>query len=179
LDGAGKTTILNELRFIFNLIEERHEDTMPTVGQNVCKGLFGGIHFTFRDASGTEKFRKYWVDSFKESHIIVFVVDCSNPARFEEVNVELQKLSVNPQLQNAPVLVLAHKQDIAGAVTPDNLRPLLSPSLSAFPIVHFQGSACSAQARFGIEDMLRWACTVDVKLRAQYVDTHKDDPDPD
>jgi len=178
LDGAGKTTILNEIRFIFKLVTERQEETMPTVGQNVCKGVFGGVNFTFRDPAGTEKFRKYWVDTFKESHVIIFVIDCSNPARFEEVNTALQRILQHPFLVNAPLLILAHKQDIVGATKPEELQQLLTPTLGNNLVWRVQGSATTAGHYIGIEEMLRWVCTVDLRARSEYVEAHKNDPDP-
>ncbi len=150
---------------------------------------------------GTERFRKYWVDSFKETHVVVFVIDSMSPyyllclrkylylfiyviigalpSRFDEVNAELQKVIQHPYLINAAFCVLAHKQDLPTATPVEELRDHFAPILGALPMWHVEGSACSSNSRFGLEQMLRWICSLDLRARDEFVELHKNDPDPD
>eukprot|EP01111_Echinosteliopsis_oligospora_P014031 TRINITY_DN5196_c0_g1_i2.p1 TRINITY_DN5196_c0_g1~~TRINITY_DN5196_c0_g1_i2.p1 ORF type:complete len:206 (-),score=53.96 TRINITY_DN5196_c0_g1_i2:96-713(-) len=161
LDGAGKTTILNDIKKLFGQNSQDPNDIMPTIGQNVCKGKRNNLNFTFRDAAGIQKFRRFWENSYAESHAIVFVVDCSSEDRLNESVDELRKVVANKELSEAPICILAHKQDVAEAITPPSLRSTISSIMSDSSSWIVIGSSCRGtySEHFGIDEMINWVTT--------------------
>jgi small GTP-binding protein len=120
-----KTTILNDIKLILNQISQLPQEVLPTIGQNICKGVFNGVTFTFRDAAGIQKFRKYWDDSFKDTDVVVFVVDCSNHTRLHESTEEFRKVVHCPQLTYAPIVIFAHKQDLQPVASDEDVKEVV------------------------------------------------------
>jgi len=184
LDNAGKTTIFNDLRMILGRDTELETEIKPTIGQNVCKGSFMTVGFTVRDVAGTQRFRKYWKDSFKQTDIVVFVIDSSNQERFVEALEEFTQLLLHPSLIYAPVCVLAHKQDVEGAASDQEIGQLLRlDSVKDRPHALLK-SSCRGDygSHYGVRAMMDWATSLTktnatAKRRSDYVAQHKDDPD--
>jgi signal recognition particle receptor subunit beta len=57
------------------------------------------------------------------------VIDSADRRRMEETGVELQQLLDEEKLANVPLLVMANKQDLLNALSPDEVR-FTSTSLS-------------------------------------------------
>ncbi|XP_033833625.2 ADP-ribosylation factor-like 10, partial [Periophthalmus magnuspinnatus] len=73
---------------------------------------------------GGEDLRGYWSEYLGRTHILVFIVDSSDWTRLPVAKSELHRLlKAGPQL---PVVVLANKQDKAGAATISELNEALS-----------------------------------------------------
>eukprot|EP00656_Telonema_subtile_P007042 TRINITY_DN1328_c0_g1_i2.p1 TRINITY_DN1328_c0_g1~~TRINITY_DN1328_c0_g1_i2.p1 ORF type:complete len:273 (-),score=68.09 TRINITY_DN1328_c0_g1_i2:155-973(-) len=69
------------------------------------------------DLGGGQKFRKFWETNFSEMHGMIFVIDAACPERFEESAGELLKMILHPMVEGKPVLILANKQDLPGALS--------------------------------------------------------------
>lgn len=86
LDDAGKTTVLYRLKF------DKYTDSIPTVGFN-CERIRGstggikGVNFLFWDVGGQERVRPLWRQYTRASDGIVYVVDSSDPEKFDEARV--------------------------------------------------------------------------------------------
>jgi small GTP-binding protein len=113
LDNAGKTTLLHKMKF-----GEVVTNSVPTVGFNVETVEYKRLKMTVWDVGGQDKIRILWYHYFEGSNAIVFVVDSTDSARFEEAKYQLYKLLDSNELVGAPLLVLANKQDIVGHAHP-------------------------------------------------------------
>eukprot|EP01137_Pigoraptor_chileana_P025544 Opistho-2@95171 len=105
LDGAGKTTILYQLKLGDRI------NTIPTIGFNVETVELPGVSFCVWDVGGQTKIRPLWQHYFAGSDAIVFVVDSTDAERLLEAKEELAELAASPLLDNACFLILANKQD--------------------------------------------------------------------
>ncbi|XP_045107048.1 ADP-ribosylation factor-like protein 4C [Portunus trituberculatus] len=123
LDSSGKTTALLRLKY------GRYVNTVPTVGFNCERLRSGGCSWVAWDVGGTERVRPLWRAYTRGADAVLFVVDSSSAAdRLEEARHELHVLVRRQATQSAalrrsrpPVLVLANKQDLPSARSPDDM----------------------------------------------------------
>ncbi|XP_075216549.1 ADP-ribosylation factor-like protein 13B [Lycorma delicatula] len=110
LDNAGKSSTAN------SLCNEPVENVIPTVGFNVMKLSHRGYTVIIYDLGGGPQIRDIWSRYFADVHGIIFVVDASDSDRLDECKKVFEDLLVNEKLAGKPFLVLANKQDKAGAL---------------------------------------------------------------
>uniref|UniRef100_A0A8C9N6Q5 ADP-ribosylation factor-like protein 14 n=1 Tax=Serinus canaria TaxID=9135 RepID=A0A8C9N6Q5_SERCA len=123
LDSAGKSTLLYKLRYKDAFI------TMPTIGFNVdMMEARKDFTLTFWDVGGQKKMRELWSNFLEDAGGLLYVVDSSDKRRLEESRREFELLLKNESIKNVPVVVLANKQDLPGAL---NISPGLLGLLSA------------------------------------------------
>jgi len=147
LDGAGKTTILYQLK----LGELVH--TIPTIGFNVESMKYKNIELQAWDAGGQEVFRSMWKHYCQDCDGLMFVVDSADTDRLKEAKEELGKLIDDETMLGSVVLVIANKQDVQGAVNPVELEIRLG--LDKAKQVHRVQSA-SATTGDGLLEGLDW-----------------------
>uniref|UniRef100_A0A8C6T981 ADP ribosylation factor like GTPase 10 n=1 Tax=Neogobius melanostomus TaxID=47308 RepID=A0A8C6T981_9GOBI len=128
LDGAGKSSVLQGLSRsgpdTEPRTEQRSQPTRPTRGFNFISLRVPRCQIDFLEIGGGEDLRGYWSDYLRRTHILVFIVDSSDWSRLSVAKSELHRLlGAEPQL---PVVVLANKQDKAGAASISELREALS-----------------------------------------------------
>ena len=112
LDGAGKTTILYKLKL------NETVESCPTIGFNVeTVSPRKGVTFTVWDVGGQDKIRPLWKHYFRDADGLMFVVDSLDVGRVSEAQKELNGLLSDPQLGGIPVVILANKQDLPGAIS--------------------------------------------------------------
>jgi len=116
LDGAGKTTALYRLKV------EQYVNTVPTIGFNCerVRGTLGksrGLTFLVWDVGGQEKVRPLWRSYTRATDGIIFVLDAADSDTMEEARLELHRTMQYQDNINTPLLVLANKQDLPGALT--------------------------------------------------------------
>ncbi|TNV75666.1 hypothetical protein FGO68_gene9750 [Halteria grandinella] len=109
LDNAGKSTLL------FQLKDKSFRETVPTVGLNVEEITYRGLSLTLWDVSGQAS--RLWKHYFDKINAIIFVVDSSDRERMPRAQEELHRVIQDEELSLAPVLVFANKQDVAGAMS--------------------------------------------------------------
>ncbi|KAL4503314.1 hypothetical protein ABPG72_000920 [Tetrahymena utriculariae] len=108
LDGAGKTSILNQLKV------KKFMETVPTIGLNIETIQYKNLEFLVFDVGG--KVRSLWSHYYDNLDAIIFVVDSTDKERLWQVKDEFRKLSSELSFQNAVVLVLFNKQDLPECV---------------------------------------------------------------
>ncbi|CAL1613803.1 unnamed protein product [Knipowitschia caucasica] len=108
LDGAGKTSLL--CSFTNSWCEER---PLSTQGLNAVSISREDLSIEFLEIGGSAELRQYWLKYLPKALMLVYVVDASNPQLFPLAKTHLHELLVSdPHL---PLMVLANKQDCAGA----------------------------------------------------------------
>ena len=77
LDGAGKTTILYQMKLNETM------STVPTIGFNVEEVNYRGLTFNVWDIGGQTKLRNLWHHYFQGSDAIIYVLDSADEERLE------------------------------------------------------------------------------------------------
>ncbi|XP_071485765.1 ADP-ribosylation factor 1-like 2 [Diadema antillarum] len=121
LDAAGKTTILYRVKF------NEAVTTIPTIGFNVeTVTPVPNVTLCVWDVGGQQKVRALWQHYFCETHGLVFVVDSADKARLWEARDELMRALTNPYMTpGIPVVVLANKQDLPGALSASEITDIM------------------------------------------------------
>lgn len=119
LDGAGKTTILYQLK-VGEVV-----NTVPTIGFNVENVSYKNINFDVWDVGGQDQMRPMWRHYYKNARGLVFVVDSNNPERLQEAREELDQMLNEEELQDVPLLVFANKKDLPNALPTSELSERL------------------------------------------------------
>lgn len=121
LDRSGKTSILYRSKL------REHINCVPTTAFNVeTVRPSKELKFKIWDVGGRDQNRPLWKAYVRQTDALIFVVDCANEPRIEEAREELFNLVNSAQLNGAPILVLANKQDKPNAVRPTELINKLS-----------------------------------------------------
>ncbi|KFU90700.1 ADP-ribosylation factor-like 11, partial [Chaetura pelagica] len=116
LDFAGKSTLLYKLK------HGRAVETCPTVGFNVeslqtpCR-----VAFTLWDVGGRGSLRASWPGYLEDTDTLIFVLDSTDTARLPEAAAALEGALRHPSMAGVPVLLLANKQEVPGALAPAEL----------------------------------------------------------
>ena len=126
LDAAGKTTLLYQLKL------GEHTATVPTLGFNVETVSYRNIEFMVWDMGGQDKIRQLWSHYYEGTQALIFVVDSADAERMDEARQELHKLMEQEELKDAVLLVYANKQDVAGALSVQQV----AESLQLLSLIH-------------------------------------------
>lgn len=136
LDNAGKTTILKK----FN--GEDIHSVSPTLGFNIKTFDHNGYKLNVWDVGGQKSLRSYWKNYFECTDGVIWVVDSADKRRLEDCAEELHSLLLEEQLAGATLLVFANKQDLPGALSPEEIKEVLD--LDSIKTHHWQIIKCSA-----------------------------------
>ncbi|XP_078670431.1 uncharacterized protein LOC144910825 [Branchiostoma floridae x Branchiostoma belcheri] len=132
LDGVGKSS------FLACIANQDCRQTMkPTEGFNVMCIQTRQTSLNIWEIGGTENVRSYWANFLPNTDVLVFVVDSTDEARLPLAREELHKVLSHPALKTVPLMVLANKQDVGGALSVDQVSSALHlNSLPANRVVH-------------------------------------------
>ena len=159
LDNAGKTTILKQFS------GEDIDKIEPTLGFNIKSLEHRSFKLNVWDVGGQRTIRAYWRNYFEQTDGLIWVVDSSDRARLETCRDELFSLLGQEKLAGASLLIFANKQDIAGALSSDEIAEVLQ--LKTNPIFskrHWSIFGCSAVTGNGLVNGIDWM-TDDVASR--------------
>ncbi|URE02657.1 ADP-ribosylation factor-related protein [Musa troglodytarum] len=164
VDKAGKTTLLEKLKSLFSKLEGLPPDRIvPTVGLNIGRVEASNAKLVFWDLGGQIGLRTIWEKYYEEAHAIVYVIDAGCPSSFEDSKSALGKVLRHEDLQGAPLLILANKQDLPGAVSTEELARYLDLKELNERLHMFE--AVSAYNGTGIKFAIDWL--VDVMERSK------------
>ncbi|NXS94743.1 ARL11 protein, partial [Jacana jacana] len=147
LDFAGKSTLLYKLK------NGRAVETCPTVGFNVeslqtpCR-----LSFTLWDVGGQGSLRASWPHYLEDTRTLVFVLDSTDTARLPEAAAALEEVLSYPSMTGVPVLLLANKQEVPGALSPAELGERLQVGRLVERRWMLRG--CSAHTGQGLQEAL-------------------------
>jgi small GTP-binding protein len=119
--GSGKTSILNALQGIFD------RKPKPSLGfKPISMQLGETVNVKFYDLGGGKKIRNIWSEYYHDVHAVLYVFDASLKGDQLEDSIALfQSTMMNPGLQDKPLLIIANKQDIKGALTAAQMSSFL------------------------------------------------------
>ncbi|XP_070399367.1 LOW QUALITY PROTEIN: ADP-ribosylation factor 6 [Nothobranchius furzeri] len=117
LDGSGKTSLLYKLKYNENVV------TVPTAGFTVESLEIDGKspELTVWDVGGQRKMRPHWRHYYYETAGLMFAVDSQNERRLDEARKELHRVLRQDSLRGVPLVVLANKQALPDALSPQSL----------------------------------------------------------
>jgi small GTP-binding protein len=151
LEASGKSSLIERIR------QGEFTPASLTIGLNVTSFLSEGAKLVNCDVSGHKSFRSIW-DSLivGRPDIVVYVVDASDGATLDEAKDVLARYVLEADLlKGLPVLVLANKQDLEGALNPEQLTNKLNlPELMQSRKWKVIGT--STKTGSGIQDILEW-----------------------
>eukprot|EP00455_Lapot_gusevi_P048350 TRINITY_DN6662_c0_g3_i5.p1 TRINITY_DN6662_c0_g3~~TRINITY_DN6662_c0_g3_i5.p1 ORF type:complete len:181 (+),score=35.79 TRINITY_DN6662_c0_g3_i5:117-659(+) len=114
LQNAGKSTfvrVITDGEFI--------EDMIPTIGFNMHKITKNKVQIKLWDLGGQQKFRSMWERYCRGVQVIIFVMDAADVNNVAAAKAELDDILSKPALTNIPLLVLANKNDLPDAMSPE------------------------------------------------------------
>ena len=124
LDGAGKTSILYQLKFS-GLIK-----TTQTIGFNIETIKYKDLYIDIWDIGGFSIFPNdediiLFKHYYQNTDGIIFVIDCNDKKRFGKANKGLLEIIKDEKLKNLPLLIFGNKQDLNEAISPNELTKYL------------------------------------------------------
>ncbi|EIW76087.1 ARF SAR [Coniophora puteana RWD-64-598 SS2] len=149
LDSAGKTTILYRLQ-IGEVVS-----TIPTIGFNVETVQYKNIKFQVWDLGGQSSIRPYWRCYFPNTSAIIYVIDASDHARLQTSRTELLTMLSEEELSGVPLLVFCNKQDVDGALKPEEVSDKLGLAGGETSRQWSVRGSCATRGE-GLEDGLDW-----------------------
>jgi len=132
LDNAGKTTILKK----FN--GEDISSISPPLGFNFQTLEYGGYKLNVWDVGGQKTIRSYWRNYFEATDGLIWVVDSADRRRLRDCRDELFGLLSQEKLAGASLLIFANKQDLDGALKPDEIAEALDLKSDIFAKRHWE-----------------------------------------
>uniref|UniRef100_A0A098M1U2 ADP-ribosylation factor-like protein 14 n=1 Tax=Hypsiglena sp. JMG-2014 TaxID=1550645 RepID=A0A098M1U2_9SAUR len=121
LDSSGKSTLLYKLKCNEVFLTE------PTIGFNVeMIKTSKDMTLTIWDVGGQQKMRTAWDNYLEDTDCLVYVVDSSDKRHLEESKKELELILKHDTIKNVPVVVLANKQDLPGALSAEEITQRLN-----------------------------------------------------
>ncbi|KAI8915148.1 hypothetical protein PhCBS80983_g04596 [Powellomyces hirtus] len=157
LDNAGKTTLLEKIKSTFSGIAGLPpEKIAPTVGLNVGKVDVQSTRLNFWDLGGQKELHSIWEKYYSECHAILFVVDATDSERIEEVKVTFESVMTNDTVEGVPVLMLANKQDVSGALSVHEIKEIFNPIALQLGARDSKVLPVSALKGDGVRDAVDW-----------------------
>ncbi len=157
LDAAGKTTILYQLKIAETV------KTIPTIGFNVETLDYKGLNFTVWDVGGQDKIRVLWKHYYQNTDGLIFVVDSNDMDRIDDAAEELKRMLNEEELKDCVVLVMANKQDLSGAMSPNQVTEKMG--LSQLKGRQWLVQGTSATTGQGLMEGLDWMAGVLLKKK--------------
>lgn len=163
LDNAGKSTLLYKLKHNTSV------STVPTIGFNVemleARKNRRKIAITIWDVGGQGNMRDHWPNFYQNAGAIVFVVDSADQERLNEARRELERTLRNDELRGRPLILLANKQDVNGALNVTEMKDRFNMRKICQERDCFV-QPCSASTGFGVEEAFKRVVQV-VKLPSE------------
>ncbi|CAI0399924.1 unnamed protein product, partial [Linum tenue] len=113
------------------------------------------VYVDIWDVGGQKTIRSYWRNYFEQTDGLVWVVDSSDLRRLGDCKMELENLLKEERLSGASLLIFANKQDINGALTPEEIAKVLNLD-NMDRTRHWKIIGCSAYTGEGLLEGFDW-----------------------
>uniref|UniRef100_A0A7S4NQ02 Uncharacterized protein n=1 Tax=Paramoeba aestuarina TaxID=180227 RepID=A0A7S4NQ02_9EUKA len=149
LDGSGSTSLLMKLNN-----DQLANCNVPTIGFNVETICHKDAQMMIWDVGGMKSIRPYWRCYFQDTKGVIFSVDSAERKRIKESKMEFDQLVEADELQDSCFLVLANKQDLPNAMSPEEiieemgLHEIKHVNWEVFPVCAITGE--------GLEEGMDW-----------------------
>ncbi|EFN89256.1 ADP-ribosylation factor-like protein 13B [Harpegnathos saltator] len=110
LDNAGKSLILNHIS------GDPDQNVLPTMGFRMVSLKHKSYLVKIYDVGGSSQIRALWPKYYNDIHGLIYVVDASDISRLAENKVVFNELITHEHISTKPLLLLANKQDLNGAI---------------------------------------------------------------
>ncbi|KAK6457597.1 putative ADP-ribosylation factor in the carboxypeptidase Y pathway [Scheffersomyces xylosifermentans] len=169
----------NEPRTTSDILKSKR--ILPTVGQNTTTvhfeassdselaSQFKNINLKFWDLGGQRSLRNMWSRYYKSCHGIIFIIDSTDTARFEECYETLIEIAHDNSWNtdeygdgtvNVPILMLANKQDLPQAVDLVSLKTgVFIQLVSELEATDSKLLPVSVLENQGLKESLEWLVT--------------------
>ena len=159
LDNAGKTSLLETMKGIFKKMNGIPLDRIPpTIGLNIGKMDVNHCQCLFWDLGGQVRMRDIWCKYYAEAHGMVFVVDSADRSRWDEARLAFENVRNHDELRGIPILLIANKQDLPGAASPEEIEQIFVRGGGPFRVQPASCLTCE-----GVADGIRW-CVDEARL---------------
>eukprot|EP00118_Oscarella_pearsei_P007696 m.38361 g.38361 ORF g.38361 m.38361 type:complete len:202 (+) comp32568_c0_seq2:41-646(+) len=124
LDNAGKTTFLEQVKgnYVSSYKPLPCNKVTATVGLNLAKIDVGSVRLTFWDIGGQHDLQVLWDKYYEECHAVIYVIDSTDRERMQESCIAFNSVIEDDSLVAAPLLILANKQDVQGALSVEEIK---------------------------------------------------------
>ncbi|KAL0075768.1 ADP-ribosylation factor family-domain-containing protein [Phycomyces blakesleeanus] len=157
LDNAGKTTLLERIKSVFMGVPGlAPEKIAPTVGLNIGRVDIKSARINFWDLGGQRDLHSIWERYYTECHAIVFVVDSTDKKRLEECKDTFEKMITNDRVEGVPILMLANKQDLSGALRVEEIKEVFNKIAVKLGARDSRVLPISALEGNGVKDAIDW-----------------------
>jgi ADP-ribosylation factor family len=103
--------------------------------------------------------RPYWRCYFPNTSAIIYVIDASDQARLATSRTELLTMLSEEELKGVPLLVFCNKQDVPGALKPEDISEKLGLAGGEKSRPWSVRGSCATKGE-GLEDGLDWCVTM-------------------
>ncbi|KAK6513304.1 ADP-ribosylation factor, Arf Arf6, variant 2 [Arthrobotrys megalospora] len=121
-------TILVLTAILYKLKLNQGVTTIPTVGFNVETVTYKNVKFNVWDVGGQDKIRPLWRHYFSGTQGLIFVIDSNDRERIDEARQDLHRIIQDREMKESLLLVFANKQDLPGAMSPQEVTEKLQLS---------------------------------------------------
>lgn len=104
------------------------KNTAPTIGFNPVQFNTGSLNVCVFDLGGAASFRGIWPHYYHDVHGVIYVVDSTDEKSLQETSRVFGDLIGHKYINGKPLLVMANKQDVAGAKSCDHVVETLHVS---------------------------------------------------
>ncbi|XP_052211116.1 ADP-ribosylation factor-like protein 3 isoform X2 [Diospyros lotus] len=158
MDCGSIYLVRQSIMFLFLESTRLGKQIVPTVGLNIGRLEVSNTKLVFWDLGGQPGLRSIWEKYYEEAHAVMYVVDAACPSRFEDSKSALEKVLRHEDMQGAPLLILANKQDLANAVSAEELARYLD--LKKLDERAYTFEAVSSYDGSGIKESVEWLVEV-------------------
>lgn len=142
LDGAGKTTIVTQLK------DGKFIECAPTIGFDIHTVQWKDCELKIFDVGGAAT--HFWSHYYSDLDALIFVVDSVDKARYEQIKMECRKIGEALKHKQFVSLILLNKQDLKGAWDVDKF--LSYTKLDSIFESDIIVQKCSAKENWGLKD---------------------------
>lgn len=146
LDNSGKTTSIK------SFLGEDLKEIEPTLGFSIFSVKLNGFNLNIWDIGGQKTIRTYWRNYYENTDAIIWVIDSADKRRLSICKQALHEVLQAERLQGAPLLILANKQDVQGAMSPQGI----TAHLGHFENREYKIFGCSAMKKEGLNEAFEW-----------------------